>query len=233
MYSFAMAIYISYKHGTRYAFQREFSSGYDEVLQFVKDINRLYGDVGMGVYTGTAFSNSCEDIIATDSYYQGIEFVESVDEFMKLVKESEEVEPLDLAILVANRIKCTPLKLQKMLYLVYCNYLKKYDRPLFAEEFRAWDLGPVVPSVYEKFKGRRDDVVLKPPKTGELRYLSSDKGRAVLSSVDETIEKYGHLSASDLVDLTHESGRAWGKVFKKSSSNAITIDCIKSSKDID
>ncbi|MBQ6623932.1 MAG: DUF4065 domain-containing protein, partial [Mogibacterium sp.] len=42
----------------------------------------------------------------------------------------------------------TNLHLQKILYFIQRDYVKKIGEPLFADEFEAWKFGPVVPCIY-------------------------------------------------------------------------------------
>ena len=47
------------------------------------------------------------------------------------------------------------LKLQKLLYYAQAWHLAVFDRPLFEEKLEAWVHGPVVPSVYRRFRSYR------------------------------------------------------------------------------
>lgn len=47
----------------------------------------------------------------------------------------------------------TNLKLQKMLYYQQGFHLAYFGTPLFDDEIEAWMYGPVVPSVYNHYKG--------------------------------------------------------------------------------
>lgn len=44
------------------------------------------------------------------------------------------------------------LKLQKLLYFIQAYFLIEKDKPCFVEEIEAWNMGPVVKVVYNKFK---------------------------------------------------------------------------------
>lgn len=44
------------------------------------------------------------------------------------------------------------LKLQKELYFLQAEFLVVHDKPLFHNDIAAWDVGPVVPDVYNRFK---------------------------------------------------------------------------------
>ena len=46
----------------------------------------------------------------------------------------------------------TNLKLQKLLYYAQGIYLSKYKKPLFHEKIYAWEHGPVIKEVYNKYK---------------------------------------------------------------------------------
>lgn len=65
------------------------------------------------------------------------------------------------------------LKLQQILYFVQANFLTMHNRPCFSDDIEAWDIGPVVPSVYERYKGCGSNAI---PKEGysnasELSYV--------------------------------------------------------------
>lgn len=64
-------------------------------------------------------------------------------------------------------------KLQQILYFVQANFLTMHNRPCFSDNIEAWDIGPVVPAVYEQYKGCGSDAI---PKEGysnasELSYV--------------------------------------------------------------
>lgn len=52
-------------------------------------------------------------------------------------------------------------KLQQILYFVQANFLTIHNRPCFSDNIEAWDIGPVVPAVYERYKGYGSDAIPK------------------------------------------------------------------------
>ena len=46
----------------------------------------------------------------------------------------------------------SPLKLQKILYFVQADFLVSTGKPCFSDEIFAYDYGPVIPAVYQKYK---------------------------------------------------------------------------------
>lgn len=92
----------------------------------------------------------------------------------------------------------TNLKLQKLLYYAQGYYLAKTNTPLFKEEFLAWDHGPVIRKIYDKYK------------------INGSKGieydEDFIVDIDEQTEsilqyvynEYGKYTAWKLRDMTHE-----------------------------
>lgn len=117
------------------------------------------------------------------------------------------------------------LKLQKLLFLSYVTHLQDGGEFLDYLPFQAWTYGPVVPDVYNYYKDRgyRGQDVIKKKMIHDSVYpvLENDK------SISKTIERYGDIDASKLVDLTHQHGGAWHKAFSKGRNEPINHDEIK------
>lgn len=90
------------------------------------------------------------------------------------------------------------LKLQKILYYLQGGFTAKYNRPLFNEDIEAWQLGPVVPSIYFNYRSYAaanipvQEIVV--PKLTEEEF----------SFVDDIINRVVQLTPSELVTATHE-----------------------------
>lgn len=96
-----------------------------------------------------------------------------------------------------KRRSLTSLKLQKLLYLAQGWSYVWDNRPLFQDEFEAWQYGPVNAEVYSYFKkyGRNEI----PEHEGSDRFLDKDSRE----TLDAIWEKYCSFSAFELVELTH------------------------------
>lgn len=88
------------------------------------------------------------------------------------------------------------MKLQKMLYYQQGFHLAYLDTPLFDEEIEAWMYGPVVPCVYNRFKGNGNSGL--EPCSEEIEL--SDLEEALFN---EVFQVYGAYSASGLMNMTH------------------------------
>lgn len=108
----------------------------------------------------------------------------------------------DLNISISN------LKLQKLLYFAWIDYFKQTGEYLFKDDICAWQLGPVVPSVYFDFCAYGGRSISGNRKETEL--LAQDQ-----QIVDQSLAEYANYSASKLVERSHSPGGAWREVFKQ------------------
>lgn len=93
----------------------------------------------------------------------------------------------------------TNMKLQKMLYYQQGFHLAYFGTPLFDEDIEAWMYGPVVPSMYEKYKtcGRNG---IEPDYTTPFSFNEKEE----LALFNEVCKVYGAYSAIGLMNMTHE-----------------------------
>lgn len=134
-----------------------------------------------------------------------IEYNKSIDNICKKYGIKDNIE-------VAEYI--TPLKLQKLLYYIQGLSLSIYNKVAFNDDIKAWQYGPVVESVYKKYKGK------KPISTPSDNIKLSDGLNKIIELV---VSSYGKLEAGSLIDLTH-SEEPWKNT---KINNTINIGLIK------
>ena len=120
-----------------------------------------------------------------------------------------------------EKISLSPMKLQKLIYFTYRDYLQSTDNQLFSEPISAWKFGPVVESVYNHFKpfGSRSINKFYKNSAGEVCVLAESS--EVFGNVIRLIwGKYRTFSGIYLSGLTHKPGTAWHKAWV---SNAIYL----------
>lgn len=113
-------------------------------------------------------------------------------------------------------IDITPMKLQKMLYFVYRDYLKKTNKVIFNDRFETWKYGPVIPEVYEVFRKYRAKPIKKfYYEPDEKTVLGVDFSKApIFEDVFNNVwNKCKELSGTQLSSLTHKDGSAWKKAY--------------------
>lgn len=84
------------------------------------------------------------------------------------------------------------VKLHKLLYKCQGHHLAWYDQPMFSDTISAWDMGPVVTSVWHGDKEPVDSGGRWPP-----------LDERVLNTIGYVISRYGGMSGADLMNLTH------------------------------
>ena len=114
------------------------------------------------------------------------------------------------------------LKLQKVLYFIQAYFLinKKDHTPCFNERIEAWDFGPVVPSVYHRYK--MDDIW----NSKRIEYNDDIITPDDKILIDRVIDKFSNYSATDLVSLTHRQS-PWIDSYAPYQNNEITIEAIR------
>lgn len=105
------------------------------------------------------------------------------------------------------------LKLQKLAYYAQGFSLALLGRPLFDEPIEAWMHGPVVPSLYRKYKDHGGMGLPKPDNINFEKY--SDDERDLL---DEVYRVYGQFSAWKLRNMTHEE-QPWKESYVEGASS--------------
>lgn len=140
------------------------------------------------------------------------------------------ISALDVAYFFVNFTRehgdyLTNLKLQKLLYFAQGWHLAIFDKPLFDDEIQAWVHGPVVPTVYNKFKRYSYN-----PITDKVNNKRLSKN--IQDHLENIFGYYGKYSAFDLEKISHDSD-PWinarhGLAPDEPSSTPITIGDMKS-----
>lgn len=115
-------------------------------------------------------------------------------------------------------------KLNRLVYLVQSEAIATTGEPLFDDCIEAWQCGPVVPAVTHAFGEWGDTVIAEPIEHVEVK---PDAVRLI----DSVAEKYGPLSAFDLVSLVRRPGGAWARAYAPGREAETTPDAIKASSD--
>jgi len=113
----------------------------------------------------------------------------------------------------------TNLKLNKLLYYAQGHCLATTSQPLFQDAIEAWEYGPVVPAIYQRY-----NVCGKHPIEAQgkcVNHALTEKERSLL--LDVACEM-GRFSASYLFGKTHEVGTPW---FQTKRNDAIDTFVLK------
>lgn len=113
----------------------------------------------------------------------------------------------------------TNLWLNKLMFYAQGQHLARCGKPLFAERIEAWDYGPVVPSIYRKYKPYGRD----PISAIDDGYSLSKFTREEQLLLADVIRTYGIYSASALVTMTHKPNTPWENAYAEGQNNEIKV----------
>lgn len=120
----------------------------------------------------------------------------------------------------------TPMKLLKLVYIAHGYYLAITGDDLINEAVQAWKFGPVIPSVYHKFKIYGNDRVTATVDYDTPAWSTSpfEKGSQVSDLsilpvnakllLDKIWDIYGKMDGIQLSNLTHQPDTPWDQIWK-------------------
>ena len=109
-------------------------------------------------------------------------------------------------------IPLTPMKLQKLPYLLYARFYAMYNRPLFATQFEKWPRGPVLSEVYNAFKKYGANTIGEFSRDLNGRIAAADESHPEFGPCFDLVWcKYGRFDGITLSQLTHQENTAWSK----------------------
>lgn len=115
----------------------------------------------------------------------------------------------------------TPLKLQKLLYFAQAASLVLHSTKIFNEDIQAWKYGPVVSSIYHKYKTNPNEPITIP--SGDYSKVTDNQTKDIIEGIWELFGKY---SAEELVEITHNHD-PWQKIYKEGENRTIPVELLK------
>lgn len=217
----------SYSLGTRIALDYIVTdeSVQKKLKQDLDEIIRVCGkDVSISTHMIQADDETWESVCIADHFFKDVKIIESIDKFIKLIQKDRKLQGIDVAKYILSKIKCTQLKLQKLVYFCFADYLCETGKELFTDKIYAFKYGPVVDTVYKKYKEygykpiEEETIDIDSKNIFEMpaksRILFAKDGTEKILSIEKTLRKYGELTAAELVDLTHSKQTPWTKTTK-------------------
>lgn len=227
----------SYSMGTRIALDYIVTDKnvQEELKQHLDKIIKKCGkDVSISTHMIQSDDESWKSVCEADHFFKDVKVISSIDKFIQLILKDRNLEGIDVAKYILSKIKCTQLKLQKLVYLCFADYLCDTGKQLFTDKIYAFKYGPVVDTVYKRYKEygykpieqETEDIdnknIFEMP--AKSRIIFAEDGTEKILSIDKTLRKYGSLSASQLVDLTHKEKTPWSNTFKGTEEVYSSID---------
>ena len=210
----------------------------ERVAEVLEKVNEVCGrKVPLSTHSLQTESSDWDSVIAYDPFFEGVICLKSVEKFAQKIKHGQTLFGLDVAKYILSKVEsCTHLALEKLVYFAYADYLCSTGKKLFTDKIYAFQFGPVVQSVFAKYRlsGCRvlareedDDAFdlvhveddeeslsdLAKVMSSRSRILFAADGSEKLLSIDATLEKYKSKTARELVALTHKEGSPWATTY--------------------
>ncbi|WP_414054651.1 Panacea domain-containing protein [Macrococcus equi] len=245
MYDHFLLITPFHKIGHRIAWHKLLNEqdDFDYVEKVLNQVEKKVGDLNVSSHIITTESMDVESIKEKDLFFKDIVFIEDEKHFIDSYKSEIILTASDVAtFIISHYDDITHLKLQKLLYLCYEDFLLKTGAPLFEDKIYAFPYGPVIKSVYDKYSNKgREKIDFKEDNTVYFskidvkvtpsfsKIIFSEAGTGAMKSILETLKNYINYSAYELVDITHKKGSPWSRVYKKGFNREITPQIIEQS----
>nr|DAR80789.1 MAG TPA: hypothetical protein [Bacteriophage sp.] len=112
-----------------------------------------------------------------------------------------------------EKITISPMKIQKLVYILYKEYLKETGNSLFSERFEAWQYGPVLPNIYSEFKGYGGKPITNYGLDANKNMLKVrlEQGTPLYEIFNNVWSRFKHRTGTYLSNLTHQADGAWRK----------------------
>ena len=109
-----------------------------------------------------------------------------------------------LMLAFEEKISVTPMKLQRLIYFIYKDFLKTTETNLFNEKFETWKYGPVLLSIYYEFGGFKSKPIDKFARdaNGNVIVIDLNYDSQINESILKNWNKYKRLNGIELSKLT-------------------------------
>lgn len=114
----------------------------------------------------------------------------------------------------------TPMKLLKMVYLAHGWYLGLNDgEPLIPEFAQAWKYGPVIQSVYDKFKKYKDQQITSLGLDLETNTFPISNKPETTAFLDRISDVYKGFTGGQLSGISHQKNSPWDIIWNERGGN--------------
>lgn len=111
----------------------------------------------------------------------------------------------------------TNARVNKYVYFAQGYSLGRTGKPLFEDKIEAWDMGPVIPDLYDRFKTHKN----YPLTDIEGEYNPEAFTKDELQILIDVMIDFRNMSTEAVIDKTHEDGTPWRDVYNKGHNNPI------------
>lgn len=226
-----------YRVGWHYATEEQLDK--KVMSSFMAKLKKKCGDVQFGIHKLSTDSISLESVIEKDHFFEDVIFTEDMDTFIDYVARDQGLTALDVSKFILTIWPSSHIKLQKLLYFVYAEFLKRTGTKLFDEPIVSFRYGPVVESVFREFTPHGASIIdyeedgkfiisakEAAATPSVIKMITSEHGSVAVECILDVLKEYGKEKPFDLVEKTHKKGGPWERVYEERKNNPLTDELI-------
>ncbi|MDT2260634.1 hypothetical protein P7H06_15540 [Paenibacillus larvae] len=103
------------------------------IKQFMSRVEEKYSDAQLGIHKIATDSVTWRSVVEKDSFFEDVFVTTDIEKFVRLIAEDQELKAYDVAKFILSTVQVSHLKLQKLLYYVYADFLLATGKKLFKE----------------------------------------------------------------------------------------------------
>lgn len=173
-------------------------------------------------------------VILEDNKYQNVKLYNNLDDFVGMLLKDKQLNSIDIMNYILSRTACTHLKLEKLIYLCYADYLCFENKKLFLDQIYVLNDGPIILNVFKKMinsklkikvifhliKGEDDQKIYYKNNyyfRAKERIRNSENGNLKIEIIDKVIDKYKDYTGKELSEMI--KGKTDFSMFKSFNLN--------------
>ncbi|MCX8519521.1 MAG: DUF4065 domain-containing protein [Methylophilaceae bacterium] len=121
----------------------------------------------------------------------------------------------------------TNMQVQKLVFLAQGYCLALFDKPIHYHNTHAWQFGPVIPRLYKALQQYGNGNVERQLDVKEEDDVISKDSRE-MKVVRAVFKAFGHYTAGQLSNLTHQPNTPWERTWKKERFSIIDNELMAS-----
>lgn len=241
MASHIIAIVSDYTSGVRigWHYAEELKLNKKTILEFTNKVKEKCGDVQLALHKLSTDSTSWSSVVEKDAFFDDVVISHDAEEFISLISKDQKLTAYDVAKFILSVSPTSHLRLQKLLYYTYSRFLLKTGEKLFPDPIVAYKYGPVIESVFHKFRVHGSSQIdFKEDETmclstderaitpSFMKVISSEHGTEAVDIILDVLQDFSNYSANDLVTLTHLDEGPWDRIYRPGRNSLIQDDII-------
>lgn len=184
--------------------------------EFVNTSHSFIGSSAYSIHVLETNSSDFKSISDMDPYFEGTSVYDDISSFFNKIDSELVFNSTDIASYLYRTFKLNSFALEKVLYYLYAESVKKMKVRFFRASFVAFDMGPVDWDVYKGYKHHKEEFIEND--FFDINIVKRNDKRDIFELIDSIVDKYGEYydnlwrkgyCKDSGKNLTHRFGTPW------------------------